>query len=136
MSSGNGRAGTHRERVAHNQAERDDALKALEESDWEDEEVVTGQKFIADMIRDMPEGTTIEADATGKMRAVRAADAPDSSIPGKWSSAIARVTRDLPPWGKVLILFGVLVVLGLSIWRGVVGVRSFGQPGVTQEKVR
>lgn len=39
MSSGNGKAGTTREKFAHNQAAREKALERLEGIEWEDEEI-------------------------------------------------------------------------------------------------
>ena len=76
MSSGNGKAGTRREAFAHNEAERkralakqERALAELEGSEWADE--------VAENHFHLPKGTTLEADRTGRLRAV---SNPDDEI--------------------------------------------------------
>ena len=127
MSSGNGKAGTRREAFAHNEAARERALTqqeralaALEGSEWDDE--VTENHF------HLPKGTTLEADRTGRLRAVSNPDdeitltenpapkQPDST-PAKAKFALAVLDRLPAGWrGPVVIV--ALGLVGVALWRG------------------
>jgi hypothetical protein len=101
-SVANGKAGGLRERIARNQSERERAIADLEGSDWEEEEVTENHFHL-------PPGTTLEADRTGKLRAV---SIPDSDPPESDVDPPPKLTllglawlavRRMPPLGVVLV---------------------------------
>ena len=130
MSSGNGKAGTRREAFAHNEAARERALTqqeralaALEGSEWEDE--ATENPY------HLPKGTTLEADRTGRLRAVSNPDdeitLTDNGQPRKAESepapklakGVVAVLRELPPGQRWFGLLVLAVFVGALLWRGV-----------------
>ena len=117
MSSGNGKAGTRREAFAHNEAAREralskqeQALAELEGSEWTDEPTENHYH--------LPKGTTLEADRTGRLRAVSNPDdeitLTDNGQPRKAESepppklslfTLAWLAlRKMPPWGVVVVV--------------------------------
>lgn len=82
-----------------------------------------------------PRGSVVEADATGRLRAVSAPDdeptapdhsAPRSGWPERVSRALVPLLGGLPPWGRVVVLLALIAVLALSVWRGGAGVGLWG----------
>lgn len=127
-SSGNGKPGTLRERFAHNQAERERAIAALEGSEWDDE-------ITENHIEVLP-GATLIVDQSGKHAAVRASQPdPDdvvtktdhavpvrgSSWPERFSGALQPLLHGLTPLQRAAILLALIGVLALAVWRGGAG---------------
>lgn len=132
MASGNGKAGTRREAFAHNEAahrraltQQEKALAALEGSEWEDE--------ITENHIHLPQGRiTLEADRTGRLRAVSNPDdeitltdngqAPrktESEPPPKVAKGIGFVLDKLPPGQRWFGLLVLAALVGALLWRGV-----------------
>ncbi len=110
-SSGNGKTDTLRERFAHNQAAREQAMEKLEGIEWEDETTETNIT--------VEKGATVVI--TGKHKAMtkdqaeeitRAdhdrptpSDPPSEPPPSKLSPLVVVwvVARKCPPWGAVAV---------------------------------
>lgn len=113
-NSGNGKAGTLRERIARNQAERDRAIAELEGVEWEDE-VTETQIHV--------HGGTVHVGETGRRRAMPGNNEittpdnpkPDSTPPKV--KAFERVIGAVDTWPKAAA-FAVLVaaIVALAIW--------------------
>jgi hypothetical protein len=122
-SSGNGKADTLRERLARNEAEMDRAIRELEGADWE--EITENHIHI-----ELPKGSELEADRTGRLRAVSYPDheatKPDNpkpeTVPPRGKFVLAVLNTIQPPWLRVpvvLALIGAVVVLilkGVKVW--------------------
>ncbi len=110
-SSGNGKAGTLRERFAHNQAERERAIDALDD----DPDDITGQ----DLLDAMKAGAAIATEATGRHQALQAIPppppAPSSGAP-QVAKGFVYVMREANTWPKVAAL-ALLVLLVIAAWR-------------------
>lgn len=118
-SSANGKAGTLRERITHNQLERERAIAKLEGSEWEDE--ITETQII------VQPGGVVNVDQTGNHKAVTVTR-PDNPPPPPPLSApqvakgLAFVMREGNTWPKVATLALLVVLLVVVIaWRVRVG---------------
>lgn len=121
-SSGNGKAGTLRERFAHNQAERERAIARLEGADWEEEEITA--EHILEAVKVGAAAATGKHSAMSKDQAEEitltdhgTAPKPDSDPPPSKLSPLVVVwviVRKFPPWGAVAVaLAGILAYVVL-----------------------
>jgi hypothetical protein len=103
-SAANGKAGTLRERIAHNQADRERAIAKLEGSDWE----VEADEITAEhLIEAMQAGAAAVAEATGKHAALKPSDPPPSKL--SWQTIAWLFVRKLPAWGAVIVALAGIV---------------------------
>jgi hypothetical protein len=117
-SSGNGKAGSLRERFAHNQAERERAIARLEGSDWE--EVTENHIHI-----ELPKGSELEADRTGRLRAVSYPDheatkpdhpKPESRWPERAGGVATRLIAAVDRPERLMALALLVALAAFAAW--------------------
>jgi hypothetical protein len=113
-SAANGKAGTLRERIAHNQADRERAIAKLEGSDWE----VEADEIRAEhLIEAMQAGAAAVTEATGRHKPVKASDPPPSSVTPKmpwWAGLPLAMVKSVNNFYALGAL--ALLVVALYIW--------------------
>jgi hypothetical protein len=123
-NSGNGKAGTLRERLARNEAEMERAIRELEGAEWE--EITENHWHLPERAR-----LSVDTDATGRVKVVSIPDAEEitkadhprpETVPPRGKFVLAVLNTIQPPWLRVpvvLALIGAVVVLilkGVKVW--------------------
>jgi hypothetical protein len=112
-SAANGKAGTLRERIAHNQADRERAIEKLEGSDWE----VEADEITAEhLIEAMQAGAAAVAEATGKHQTVKPSDPPPKSGVTAIIVAVTGGVARINSWPAALVGLAVAAVAALWVW--------------------